>query len=84
MKPTWNDTNGRACDPSAFVEVPLDAEDGDAIEEGEKEEEAGVDVEEQERLLGDVALGVSIGHLGDGGEILRVRKRKVPLSGGAC
>ena len=41
-------------------------------------------MEEQERLLGDVALGVSIGHLGDGREILRVRKRKVPLSGGAC
>ena len=60
---TWYDTNGGAGDPSTLVEVPLDAEDCDAIEQGEEEEEARVDVEEQEGLLRDVALGVTIGHL---------------------
>ena len=50
-KLTWDDTNGGAGDPSALIEVPLDAEDSDAIEEGEEEEKAGVNMEEQERLF---------------------------------
>ena len=66
---TWYDTDGGTSDPSALVEVPLDAEDGDAIKEGEEEEEAGVDVEEQECLLGDIAFGVTVGNLGAGREI---------------
>ena len=61
---TWYDTNGGTGDPSALVEVPLDAEDGNAIEESEEEEEARIDVEEKEGLLRDVALGITIGHLG--------------------
>ena len=51
QKLTWYDANSGTGDPSALVEVPLDAEDGDAVDEGEEEEEAGVDVQKQERLL---------------------------------
>ena len=51
QKVTWYDANSGTGDPSALVEVPLDAEDGDAVDEGEDEQEAGVDVQKQERLL---------------------------------
>ena len=51
QKLTWYDANSGTGDPSALVEVPLDPEDGDAIDKGEDEEEAGVDVQKQERLL---------------------------------
>ena len=51
QKVTWYDANSGTGDPSALVEVPLDPEDGDAVDEGEDEQEAGVDVQKQERLL---------------------------------
>ena len=51
QKLTWYDANSGTGDPSALVEVPLDPEDGDAVDEGEDEQEAGVDVQKQERLL---------------------------------
>ena len=44
--------------PAALVVVPLDPEDRHPVEEGEDEEEAGVDVEEEEGLSGHVTLGV--------------------------
>ena len=53
-----DDADGGAGDPAALVVVPLDPEDGHAVQEGEEEEEAGVDVEQEEGLPGHGALGV--------------------------
>ena len=44
--------------PAALVVVPLDPEDRHPVEEGEDEEEAGVDMEEEEGLSGHVTLRV--------------------------
>ena len=60
-----DDADGGAGDPPPLVVVPLDPEDRHPVEEGEDEEEAGVDVQEEEGFPGHLALGVEPGE-GDG------------------
>ena len=45
--------------PPTLIEVSFDSEHGDSVEEGEDEEKAGVDMQEEESLLGDGALRVA-------------------------
>ena len=53
-----DDADGGAGDPAALVVVPLDPEDRHPVEEGEDEEEAGVDMEQEECLSGNIALRI--------------------------
>ena len=60
---TWYYANSGTGHPATLVEVSLYSEDCQAIEQGEDEQESGVDVEQEESLLRDVTLGVAQGHL---------------------
>ena len=72
----WDDTDSGAGHPAALVIIPLDPEDRHSVEEGEEEQEAGVDVEQEEGLPGHLALRVEAGE-GDG----EWHVDDVPLSG---
>ena len=52
---------GGACDPPAFVVVSFDSKHRHPVEKCEQEQEAGVDVEQEEGLLGHIALWVDVG-----------------------
>ena len=60
-----DDADRGAGHPAALVVVPLDPEDRHSVEEGEDEEEAGVDVEQEECLPGHIALRIEAAE-GDG------------------
>lgn len=55
-----DDADGGAGHPPALVVVPLDPEHGHPVEEGEDQQQDRVDVEQEESLLGHVALGVEL------------------------
>ena len=60
-----DDADRGAGHPAALVVVPLDPEDRHPVEEGEDEEEAGVDVEQEECLPGHITLRIEAAE-GDG------------------
>ena len=55
-----NDEHGGAGDPPPLVEVALDLEHRDAVEEGQQEEGAGVEVKEEEAVGADGAFRVTL------------------------
>ena len=57
-----HNNRGGACNPLAFIEVPLDLEDGDAVEESQKQEGNGVEMQQEEAVLRHPAHRVPVDH----------------------
>ena len=57
----WDYAEGSACHPPTFIVVSFDPKHRHPVEKCENKQEAGVDMEQEEGLLGHVALGVDVG-----------------------